>query len=83
MSKRDGREQVVMKSAAHRVVTNALSSGALVRQPCEVCGWTPAHAHHDDYSKPLEVRWLCRRHHELHHNPDGVSRMPARSWYPK
>nr|DAD85891.1 MAG TPA: hypothetical protein [Siphoviridae sp. ctGdK3] len=24
-------------------------------------------AHHDDYSKPLQVRWLCRRHHKQLH----------------
>lgn len=23
--------------------------------------------HHDEYSKPLEVRWLCRLHHREHH----------------
>jgi len=25
------------------------------------------HAHHDDYSKPLQVRWLCDLHHREHH----------------
>jgi hypothetical protein len=38
-------------------------AGVLVKQPCEVCGYEPAEAHHSDYSKPDEVRWLCRKHH--------------------
>jgi hypothetical protein len=46
----------------------AIRRGHLERQPCEVCGTTEdIHAHHDDYSKPLEVRWLCRTHHIEHH----------------
>src|SRR6266851_7628737 len=35
----------------------------LVHGPCEICGVTPAQGHHEDYSKPKEVRWLCRQHH--------------------
>ena len=31
---------------------------------CEVCGsQTDLEMHHDDYEKPLEIRWLCFRHH--------------------
>jgi hypothetical protein len=37
------------------------------RQPCEVCGSLTTEAHHDDYSKPLDIRWLCRIHHREHH----------------
>lgn len=48
-------------------VRRAIESGRLTRQPCEVCGVSPTHAHHDDYSKPLEVRWLCPHHHREHH----------------
>lgn len=34
--------------------------GKLKREPCEVCGATEqVQKHHDDYGKPLQVRWLC------------------------
>jgi hypothetical protein len=40
--------------------------GKVVIQGCEKCGGS-AEMHHDDYDKPLEIRWLCREHHlELH-----------------
>lgn len=56
------------KKAAHTLVHNRLRSGEIVRQPCEVCGTTEnIQAHHDDYSKPLEVRWLCQIHHKIVH----------------
>jgi hypothetical protein len=43
----------------------------LDRKPCEVCGIEKVEAHHDDYSKPLQVRWLCKRHHCEHHRKAG------------
>jgi ribosomal protein S27AE len=55
------------KYAAHTAVGNAVLDGRLKRQPCEVCGAEKVEAHHDDYSKPLDVRWLCFKHHrEVH-----------------
>lgn len=53
--------------AAHDAVETALRNGSLVRQPCELCGAERVDAHHDDYSQPLQVRWLCRGHHLAHH----------------
>lgn len=47
-------------------VSNALRDGRLHRLPCEQCG-ARAQAHHDDYRRPLVVRWLCRKHHLEHH----------------
>lgn len=44
--------------------------GKLVPKPCEECGRPDVQMHHDDYSKPLEVRWLCKRHHQEHHQND-------------
>jgi hypothetical protein len=55
------------RKRASVLVQTALYHGRLVRKPCEVCSKKNALAHHDDYFKPLDVRWLCRSHHALHH----------------
>ena len=67
-SKNKWREAHAHVYAAHRVVRSALLSGNLTRQPCSVCGSVKRiHAHHDDYSKPLDVIWLCPVHHRERH----------------
>lgn len=48
-------------------VNNAVRDGRLTKQPCEVCGDPKVEGHHDDYSRPLAVRWLCDTHHKEHH----------------
>ena len=56
------------KKKAQHALWYATQQGVISRQPCEVCGITEGvEAHHDDYSKPLEVRWLCRSHHRRLH----------------
>jgi hypothetical protein len=63
-------------------VNRAIKSGHLACGCCEVCG--RAHivkngrrqiiAHHDDYNKPLDVRWLCYRcHRQWHQNNKAIS----------
>lgn len=60
-----------LKMWARRATHLAIKKGLLVRQPCEVCNAEPADAHHEDYRRPMEVRWLCRQHHmEAHHPMD-------------
>jgi len=54
------------KYAAHKLTGNAIRDGRLIRKPCELCN-KKAQAHHDDYSKPLKVRWFCPKHHMEHH----------------
>lgn len=52
------------KTEAHRVIQRLRRKGELKPEPCEVCQSAQnIHAHHDDYTKPLEIRWLCRSHH--------------------
>lgn len=53
------------KCAARIAVSTAIASGRLVKQPCEVCGAKKVHGHHEDYSKQLEVNWLCCKHHAI------------------
>jgi hypothetical protein len=49
------------KQRASYLARQAIKEGSLVRGPREVCGTTEKiHGHHDDYSKPLEVRWLFK-----------------------
>ncbi len=36
----------------------------IAKQPCEVCGNPDSKRHHPDYSKPLEVVFLCNLHHK-------------------
>lgn len=60
---------------AQHLVEAAIKKGILVPRPCEVCGddgrmrdgRRRVQAHHDDYNKPLEVRWLCQRDHHAWH----------------
>jgi ribosomal protein S27AE len=53
--------------SAMQAVQTAVRNGSLLRKPCEVCGEGKSEAHHDDYTKPLNVRWLCRLHHVATH----------------
>ena len=55
------------KHLARIKVGNALRGKKLVKLPCEICGNSKSEAHHHDYSKPLEVKWVCKFHHmQLH-----------------
>ena len=55
------------KRRAHEMVKDAIRRGDLIKQNCEGCGENKVEAHHDDYTKPLDVRWLCRRCHRDEH----------------
>lgn len=69
-AKRRWAERNPDKRRAQSRLREALRAGKIVRGPCERAGPDcngRIEAHHDDYSKPLKVRWLCRRHHAQHH----------------
>lgn len=65
--KRGHRSYGAEKDRARNLLAKAILRGKIERKPCEVCGAAKVDGHHADYSKPLDVRWLCRAHHmELH-----------------
>ena len=52
---------------AHHAVHKAVKEGKIIKGECEFKDWTCSatiQAHHEDYEKPLEVRWLCASHHK-------------------
>jgi hypothetical protein len=52
----------------------AIRAGKLVRQPCEGCGAPDVQAHHEDYSRPFDVKWFCRGCHAALHRKSHCAR---------
>jgi len=66
MEQADSKSREAMM--ARSLVAVKIKKGELLRQPCQICGREKTDAHHNDYSKPLEVQWLCRKHHRDFHS---------------
>ncbi len=73
-AKERNRLRVRKYSKEHREIKNvqvkvsrAIKAGKLIRQPCIVCNLSDAQAHHENYSKPFEIIWLCPKHHLRKH----------------
>lgn len=81
-----------IKINARNKVANALKSGELTKQPCSVSNaecYGRIEAHHEDYTKPLVVIWLCSKHHReadarLKQGEDLVCKVCSKSiFFPK
>ena len=59
------RERHPGSHIAHRRVSEAIRAGTLKKLPCVICGSNKSEAHHPDYRMPLNVVWLCLKHHRL------------------
>lgn len=72
------RERNRDKRRAHIILGNAIREKKIVPQPCERCGFAlGVHGHHEDYSKPLDVIWLCKKCHGQRHREINAERRRA------
>jgi hypothetical protein len=55
------------KDNARKLLATAIKSGKVKRMSCSVCGDVKSEAHHEDYTNPYDVVWLCRKHHIERH----------------
>jgi hypothetical protein len=65
-SKRWANKHPERRQASY-AVANAIRDGKLKKTHCHVCGCAQVEGHHPDYSRPLEVVWLCPPHHKQAH----------------
>ena len=59
-----------LKNKSRYTLNNALKRGEILKPSmCEKCGHEGyIEGHHTDYSKPLDVMWLCKACHENEHH---------------
>jgi hypothetical protein len=53
--------------AANKALRKAVQVGEIQKTPCIICGNEKSYGHHHDYSRPLDVNWLCQAHHKAAH----------------
>lgn len=64
-SNSDSRKKYAYKEHARQKMRYAIEHGKMEQKPCVICGEEKTQGHHKDYSKPLDVVWLCTVHHGL------------------
>ena len=67
-----GKRKYTYKDNARNLLRYRRKMGYIIPKPCEVCGEVKTQGHHEDYSKPYEVKWLCQKHHSEIHSKSSL-----------
>ncbi len=59
---------LVLRKRTRRKTNDLLKKGIIQKQTCVVCGKHDVIAHHEDYSRPNDVIWICEKHHAKYHD---------------
>lgn len=59
--------EIKFRRRARNIAKQAVRSGRIIKQACKECGEINVQGHHEDYNKPLDLTWLCEKHHRLLH----------------
>jgi hypothetical protein len=67
--RKEARDPSIALRKKTRLKTHALlQQGKLRKKPCVVCHNRQVIPHHEDYTNPSYVIWLCEEHHVAYHN---------------
>ena len=64
------------KHMSRGILNKAVKSNEIIRGVCAKCGESKVEGHHFDYSKPLDVIWLCIKHHHRLHEEERKGNFP-------
>ena len=64
------KSELEERQRVRQITKRAIARGEIIKKDsCEWCGSNQEiQCHHSDYSKPLEVLWVCKNCHIRHHN---------------
>lgn len=69
LEQKSQRAKYPEKDYARRALRQAVKGGRVIKLPCQYCGNPNSQGHHKDYSRPLDVIWVCYKHHREYFHP--------------
>jgi hypothetical protein len=61
--KKNNPDKVIARSRSRSFVRR----GVIEKKPCETCGCDKSEIHHNDYSEPTDIKFLCKQCHQSQH----------------